>query len=145
KSQPACVEVTGLDSATLSQLRDHPPTNWPATLAVFVGDSRTPIVGSYSVTNTVLRFEPRFPFTPGLKYRGVFAPASGSKIEFQFTVAEPATKTTTLVEQVYPSSDKLPENLLKFYLHFSAPMSFGQAYMRVHLIDAEGKAVERPF
>ena len=145
KSEPACVEVTGLDSATLSRLRDHPPTNWAATLAVFVGDSRTPILGSYSVTNTVLRFEPRFAFTPGLKYRGQFVPASGSKIELEFTIAEPSGKKTTVVEQVYPSSDKLPENLLKFYLHFSAPMSFGEAYSRVHLLDSEGKAVERPF
>ncbi|HEV3143262.1 MAG TPA: hypothetical protein VGZ47_05185, partial [Gemmataceae bacterium] len=31
KSQPACVEVTGLDSATLSQLRDHPPADWSGT------------------------------------------------------------------------------------------------------------------
>ncbi len=39
----------------------------------------------------------------------------------------------------------MPENLLKFYLHFSAPMSRGEAYRRIHLLDADGNEVGRPF
>jgi hypothetical protein len=144
KSEPACVELTGLDSANLSQLRDLPPKDWSKTLAVFVADSRTPMVGSYTVEKAALRFEPRFPFNPGLKYRSVYTNASSQKIELEFTIPQSAANAA-VVEQVYPSADKLPENLLKFYLHFSAPMSWGQAYARVHLLDSDGKKVERPF
>ena len=46
---------------------------------------------------------------------------------------------TTRVLHVYPSSDVLPENELKFYLSFSAPMQQGEAWTRIHLLDAAGK------
>src|SRR5262249_35547553 len=48
-------------------------------------------------------------------------------------------------EAVYPTSERVPENLLKLYLHFSAPMRRGEVYRRVHLLDAAGKAVDLPF
>ena len=53
--------------------------------------------------------------------------------------------STTLVTAVYPSAQVLPENLLRFYIHFSAPMSRGEAYRHVRLLDAAGKAVDLPF
>jgi hypothetical protein len=52
---------------------------------------------------------------------------------------------STIVSAVYPSADELPENLLKFYLHFSAPMSRGRVYQHIHLLDAAGHDVELPF
>jgi hypothetical protein len=51
----------------------------------------------------------------------------------------------TVASQIYPSADVLPENLLKFYLTFSAPMSRGRSYDHVQLLDAQGKIVELPF
>ena len=50
-----------------------------------------------------------------------------------------------MVRAVYPSRNVLPENQLKFYLHFSAPMARGEAYRRIHLIEAGGREVEMPF
>jgi hypothetical protein len=47
--------------------------------------------------------------------------------------------------QVYPSADRLPLNLLKFYIHFSAPMSRGSAYSFIRLLKADGTPVELPF
>src|SRR5262249_419301 len=41
--------------------------------------------------------------------------------------------------------DDLPENQLKFYLVFSAPMSRGEAYKNIQLLKADGKPVEVPF
>jgi hypothetical protein len=53
---------------------------------------------------------------------------------------------TTVVSQVYPTAEVLPENLLKFYVHFSAPMSSGHIYDHIRLIgDSTGKEVELPF
>jgi len=49
------------------------------------------------------------------------------------------------VEHVYPSIDRLPENQLKFYVHFSAPMSRGEAYRHISLLNSAGNAVELPF
>ncbi|MCH7864908.1 MAG: hypothetical protein IIC56_06820, partial [Proteobacteria bacterium] len=47
--------------------------------------------------------------------------------------------------QVYPSADVLPENLLKFYLHFSAPMSRGDSYQHIRLVRQNGSVVDLPF
>jgi hypothetical protein len=52
---------------------------------------------------------------------------------------------TTVVSQIFPSADELPENLLKFYVHFSAPMQSGHIYDFIHLRDEGGKPVELPF
>jgi len=57
----------------------------------------------------------------------------------------PRTQPTTEVVAVYPSSSLLPENLLKFYLHFSAPMTVGTAYRHLHLFQVEGAEVAMPF
>ena len=51
----------------------------------------------------------------------------------------------TVVEAVYPSSDVLPENLLKFYIHFSAPMQRGDSYRHIRLLNDEGAVVAAPF
>lgn len=55
-------------------------------------------------------------------------------------IAEPAR-----VVQVFPTADVLPANQLKLYVHFSAPMSRGEAWQRLRLLDESGKAVELPF
>jgi hypothetical protein len=39
----------------------------------------------------------------------------------------------------------VPENLLKFYIHFSAPMSRGVAYDHLHLLDATDRKIDLPF
>src|SRR5262245_32130723 len=52
---------------------------------------------------------------------------------------------TTLVRHVYPSAYTLPDNLLKFYIHFTAPMSRGNIYDHIHLRDESGRDVELPF
>jgi hypothetical protein len=51
----------------------------------------------------------------------------------------------TQVAVVYPSAAVLPENQLKFYLHFSAPMRQGVAFRHIKLLDAQGKPDELPF
>ena len=52
---------------------------------------------------------------------------------------------STFVTHVFPTASVVPENLLKFYIHFSAPMSRGRIYDHIHLRTADGKAVELPF
>jgi hypothetical protein len=110
------------------------------------------MIGVYSVESDALRFEPKFPLEPGLSYRAVWRPdqlPGGSKattpITSVFQSPRRSVTPTTLVSQVYPSADTLPENLLKFYVHFTAPMSRGNIYDHIHLRDENGKDVELPF
>src|SRR5205823_11683424 len=104
------------------------------------------------VEGTVLRFEPRFPLQRGLRYQVVFRQAllpdaniQKPDVNAEFMIPKLAAGPPTVVEHVYPSRDKLPENQLKFYLHFSAPMSRGEAYQQIQLLDEKGKVVELPF
>src|SRR5262249_20228739 len=88
----------------------------------------------------------RFPLEPGVRYRAVFGPADrpGERIETIVSLPRRPTVPTTVIH-VYPSASRLPENQLKFYLHFSAPMSRGEAYQHIRLLDAKGKPIDLPF
>jgi hypothetical protein len=157
----ASFDVVNLKPADLETLakvkwqRDQ----WIALFAVVVdGGSpaaqaqRLPLLGSYQVHDGVLRFEPRFPLEPGLRYRATFHPSKvpNSSSQDAAVVADfdrPSVKpgTPAVVEQVYPTADVLPENQFRFYLHFSAPMSQGQAYKHIQLLDAAGKPLSDVF
>jgi hypothetical protein len=160
----AAFEVTGLQVRALLALAQIPlsPDQWQALFAVSTvppessgAESLPPLLGSYRVDGGVLRFQPRFPLEPGVVYRARFdpgklftAPEDAQQLPvISATFALPAepVAATTRVTAVYPGGDVLPENLLKFYLHFSAPMSRGMAYEHVHLRDGTGKAVAFPF
>jgi hypothetical protein len=118
----------------------------PDSLAVRVGGgteqevaARLPLLGEAKVANGLLRFTPRFPFTPGVTYRVTYADAKGD-----VTVPKVDRKPTTVVEQVYPSSKEWPENTLRVYLHFSAPMKRGGVYKHIKLYRGEAE-VKYPF
>ncbi len=124
-------------------------------LAVRVADADNDVpntAGTVTLVDGNLRFEPRYPFSEGLTYDAVLRrsriPGNDANMPdvlegfgFESVPLESPTKVT----HVYPSADELPVNLLKFYLHFSAPMSRGEAYQRIHLLDADGKEVADPF
>ena len=110
------------------------------------------ILGNYFVENKALRFVPRFPAERGLRYRAVFNPskmpghaASEKPVVAHITLPKARPPSDAVVELVYPTTNKLPENQLKFYIHFSAPMSRGESYRHLHLLDAAGKEVDLPF
>jgi hypothetical protein len=44
---------------------------------------------------------------------------------------------------VFPTGDDLPENLLRFHIEFSSPMTRGDVYKRVRLLDENDKEVEK--
>lgn len=102
------------------------------------------VAGDYTFDKGVLIFKPRFKLQPGTTYRAFFQLASelGSH---EVTVPKPTYVSTTYVEHIYPTAPLLPENLLKFYIHFSAPMSKGEAFKRIKLVDQDGQEVKLPF
>ena len=46
---------------------------------------------------------------------------------------------------IYPSGDVLPENVLRFYIHFARPMKPHVAFDCIKLLDASGNADEAAF
>jgi hypothetical protein len=154
--RPATFEASGLDRATLDAMASD-PARMSATWAVFTVDDpgddakgprdRPALLGSYEVDREagVLRFRTRFPLEPGVHYRAVFR-RPGTVASLSYTRPKPpAGKPTTRVVRVSPARGTLPENLLKFYIEFSAPMSRGEAYEHVRLLDASGKPLDLPF
>jgi hypothetical protein len=147
------VEVSGLDDSVLAAVRDWPAEKWSSLLAVRVQQQGAPaMLGDWKADADALRFVPQFPLTPGVAYRAEFdaarlpgAAAGAQPITSEFTMPAPSRGPATLVSRVFPNAAELPENLLKFYLHFSAPMSRGHIYDHIHLIDETGKDVELPF
>jgi hypothetical protein len=153
--------VVGLDPAAMAALAaaDIEPDQWSGLFAVYTRAAERngllPILGKYRVAAGVLQFEPRFPLEPDVAYRARFdasklptargADGPRSVVEAEFVVPRKYPATATRVLEVYPSGDKVPENLLKFYLHFTAPMSRGLAFAHIHLLDEAGRDVAFPF
>ncbi len=108
----------------------------------------TRLLGSYRRLNDACIFTPRFPLRSGLRYQVYpLAPAlqdalSGQRLVFELPRVEPSTEPE--IDMVYPSADRLPENLLKFYIHFSEPMKRGAAYEHIELLHGD-EVIEHPF
>lgn len=85
-------------------------------------------------------FSPLFPFTEGMEYVAFYP---GLPL-LRFEIPKPVYPTTKLVA-IYPKQDTVPENLLKMYIHFSAPMSVGNSYQHLRWHDAQGDTLALPF
>jgi hypothetical protein len=103
------------------------------------------LLGKYRVENRNLIFAPQFPLQPGVSYRAVARIPGTTPISTVVAIPKPDMTPATLVVRIYPTSNVLPENQLKFYIHFSSPMARGSAYDHVSLVDESGKRVESPF
>ena len=51
----------------------------------------------------------------------------------------------TIVSDVYPTGIRLPENLLRFYIYFSAPMGQGDILPAIDLLDDQGRVITGVF
>ncbi|MGD9720727.1 MAG: hypothetical protein AB7O59_13640 [Pirellulales bacterium] len=148
--------VMGIPASDRYQLEAAEPRSLADVLTVHVtgaGEDVPGMAGDVALKEDgLLYFQPRYPLRPGTSYRVVYHPAripEGDKaardFEAEFDIPTAAAQGPTSLVHVYPSGERLPENLLKFYLHFSAPMCRGEAYRRIHLLNADGKEVADPF
>ena len=159
------VDVEGLPAADLARLERDPPARdaWQALLRVQVAradgtsDGLPPVLGDYAVRDGVLRFTPRFPFDPGQRYEVVFDPSSLSPapqrsaasplhpVSTTIEVPAPDRAPSTQVVAVYPSALEVPENHLRLYIVFSAPMGLGAGSPYIRLVDEHGSPLADPF
>lgn len=135
-SRPRVAWNASAGTIDVTELR-HPER---AKVAVYSGPPNAPpMLGRVEVREGGLVFHPRFPLVPGLPYRVLV-----NDTVITITLPKPATAETS-VAQVFPTADTLPANQLKFYLDFSAPMSVGDVYRHIHLLDEAGHEVPRAF
>jgi hypothetical protein len=125
---------------------DSSKKDWSAIFAVYAGTGDLPqMLGTYSTDAGVLQFRPRFPLAAGVRYRALFRPPNGPVVEASFDGPKRSENVSTRVERVFPSASVLPSNVLKLYIIFSAPMSRGEAWKRVHLLDDDGRPIRGAF
>jgi hypothetical protein len=103
------------------------------------------LLGRYRVENGTLIFAPQFPPQPGVRYKAIARIPGRAPLSALFSVPKADMTPTIVVDRVYPSASVLPENQLKFYIHFSGPMARGFAYEHISLIDQSGAQVDVPF
>lgn len=103
------------------------------------------MLGRYRVENGALVFAPQFPPQAGVTYKATARIPGRAAVSAVFSIPKADMTPKAVVEHVYPSASVLPENQLKFYIHFSAPMARGFAYERTTLLDESGKRVEDAF
>ncbi len=161
-SPPHCVRLYGLSRASLAAVRQQAwgTEKWQAVFRVEIAvdgladQKLPPVAGRYVVDTYYVRFEPRFALQSGQKYRvrvwphefPAAEPNAPNAWEQLFLVPQSASDTPAArVVAIYPTSDTLPENQLKFYIYFSQPMRRGEAYRHIQLIDDHGEVVPYPF
>jgi hypothetical protein len=104
-----------------------------------------PLLGTHAVEAGVLLFRPKYPLEPGVRYRAVVSVPGRPPIAAEFALPKKPPGEPVSVVRVSPTPSVLPENLLKFYIEFSGPMSRGEAYEHLHLLDGAGKPIAKPF
>ena len=141
------IEVVGLNNDQWWKAWSEFSTReqWQTVFRVSVAQDQPPMLGDYAMDGDRVVFTPMFPLDPGRQYFVYFAPEGAAPITA--TVGLPATHTTptTTVAQVFPSGEVIPENQLRLYIHFSAPMGMKGGLDYVHLLDDQGKEVTDPF
>jgi hypothetical protein len=155
--QVVAVSIRGFSPEILRTIQqgERTPEQWAEVFSIRLDSAdpqpldRPAMLGTYRVDGDSLRFTPRFPLDLGKLYVASFRPSkliggSGTDQAWRHIVKKPE-RAPTLVTSVTPSIDTVPENLLKFYLYFSHPMSRGEVYDRVRLLKADGQAVADPF
>ena len=103
------------------------------------------LLGRYRLENGALVFAPQFPPQPGVTYKAVARIPGSPPLSALFSIPKADMTPTVAVDRVYPSANVLPENQLKFYVHFSGSMARGFAYEHISLFDESGTRVNVPF
>jgi len=142
------VTVDSMHGATivLAGGRVRATSDAESVLALYVGSApsrnTTAVAGTYEFSDTAVVFRPYFALVPGVEYTAVARIHAGSMQSASLTkrilVPAPPLVARASVVAVYPTADTLPENVLKFYVHFSRQMRDGDAAAHVALLDEDG-------
>lgn len=139
---------TRVEDPVVLHLEQTSSDDMPQLLQVFVGDTqdccegRTPLAGQYTSEGSAVTFTPAFPFIAGQTYAVRAAHAADT---VGFTIPQDIPPAKPGVTEVFPSGDTLPENTLRFYIHFASPMKPHVAFDYIQLVDAQGNVDDAAF
>ncbi len=68
----------------------------------------------------------------------LFSGATTDDRRFQLNCGANSQRAATFVEDVYPSANRLPQNLLRFYVYFSSPMRRESVHGALSLVTSDG-------
>jgi hypothetical protein len=150
EAAPRVIEVSGVPPEILRAWAvEATAETWASRFAVLAEQGHAvptpPMAGTWSIEGGLVRFTPQFPLGRGVRYRAELRLPGAPPLISRFELPADTTGPTTVVTQIYPTAEVLPENQLKFYLHFSAPMSRGGVYGHVVLRDSSEREIELPF
>ncbi len=155
--RPTALEVPVFPESVLADLKARPDGDdlLAQMFSVHVVDEaakadQPAVLGACVVEGNFVRFTPRYPLRRGMKYRVTFrhvgAKAKDRPILFAvISIPEETEQKRAEVARVYPSPAALPESQLRFYIHFSEPMSRGEAYEHIQLLNKDGRPIDRAF
>jgi len=137
----------GRDCVAAMEGRAEPSLHVKVAEAGGLNDDLPDISGDYDILGDGVRFTPHFTFGSGVLFRATLelhAPgrpdlAEVRTLEFSFPGEMRAMETK--VSHVFPSSDVLPENLLRLYIRFSNPMQRGRATANIETRGPDGMPV----
>jgi hypothetical protein len=150
-----CVNVKDIDAELLAILKEYgkdPLSRQSVFRVSVVGDGAATsynlpaVFGRYRISEDGMTFIPHFPFESGTRYLASFDPRPlgiakySERVTLEFSIPGlQNTASPTDVTNVFPSSDLLPENLLRFYLCFSSPMQSGRVEKHVAILNPDGE------
>lgn len=106
-------------------------------------ESQTPLLGSYSYVKDTIFFEPQFELGEGLTFNVNFSYNNNIiKKTYKTKSVDNSINQKTDIQEIYPRNNKIPKNILIFYVEFSAPMTEDEsAYRYVNLLDENKKVI----
>ena len=153
----SALRISGWTDTELRQLRKLDAGELNRRLALFPSEALgheadrpalPPVAGAFALQDEAVRFVPRFPFVDGMSYSLRVDSAGSAQGTEVWVIPRPSESSipTTQVLDIHPTASTLPYNLLRVYVHFSAPMSEGWAARAVRICDADtGEPLEGAF
>lgn len=123
---------TGKSTVVFELLDGQPDIDPSLVFKVFVGKpdaccvGKSPMAGRYAIDKRTVTFYPAFDFIEGQNYTVEVSnhDASINRIRYlkPFTIARTNADVWPEIIAIFPSGNDIPENTLRFYIHFSSPM-----------------------
>lgn len=127
------IEVVGVPNNDISQIQD--------SLQVRLAGKSQKVLGSYEIDGNLTRFKPHWALDKSLTFDVFWS----NKLLKTIKPLGAQEVSDTEVINIYPDVDRLPANLLKLYIQFSAPMSEGQSAKYINLVKDGEDTVSRAF
>lgn len=114
--------------------------NIVSNLTIRVSGRSEVVSGKYQKDQDSMAFYPLWPLSHEVQYE-VW---EGDSYVYSFQIPFNESDNPPILN-IYPTQDSLPENLLKFYLVFSEPMSVGKVYDNIYLLNDQGDTMPDTF